>query len=41
MSDEELAKLQEEFKALRTRYEAKSLDRQASSGDARSRNHRS
>src|SRR5688572_16113385 len=30
MADEELAKLQEEFKALRTRHEAKSLDRQAS-----------
>ena len=28
MSDEELAKLQAEFKALRARYEAKSLDRQ-------------
>jgi low affinity Fe/Cu permease len=40
MSDEELAKLQEEFKALRTRYEAKSLDRQASSGDDPSRKRR-
>jgi low affinity Fe/Cu permease len=40
LSDEELAKLQEEFKALRLRYEAKSLDRQASSGDDRSRKRR-
>jgi low affinity Fe/Cu permease len=40
MSDEELAKLQEEFKSLRARYEAKGLDRQASSGDAPSRKRR-
>lgn len=40
MSDEELAKLQEEFKTLRSRYEAKSLDRQASSGDDPSRKRR-
>ena len=40
MSDEELEKLQQEFKSLRARYEARSLDRQASSGDDRSRKHR-
>jgi low affinity Fe/Cu permease len=40
MSDEELAKLEGEFKALRARYEAKSLDRQASNGDDLSRKRR-
>jgi low affinity Fe/Cu permease len=40
MSDEELAKLQEEFKSLRARYEAKRLDRQGSSGDNPSRKRR-
>ena len=40
MSDEELAKLETEFKTLRARYEAKSLDRQASSGDTPSRKRR-
>jgi low affinity Fe/Cu permease len=40
MSDAELAKLEGEFKALRARYEAKSLDRQASSGDDPSRKRR-
>ncbi len=40
MSDEELAKLEHEFKALRARYEAKSLDRQASNGDDLSRKRR-
>jgi low affinity Fe/Cu permease len=33
MSDEELAKLQEEFKSLRARYEAKNQERQASGGE--------
>jgi low affinity Fe/Cu permease len=40
MSDEELAKLEGEFKALRARYEAKSPDRRASSGDDPSRKRR-
>jgi low affinity Fe/Cu permease len=40
MSDAELAKLEEEFKALRARYEAKRLDRQAPNGDDRSRERR-
>jgi len=41
MSEEDLAKLQAEFKALRARYEAKGLDRQAPHGDDRSRKRRS
>jgi low affinity Fe/Cu permease len=40
MSDEELAKLQDEFKALRARYEAKSLNRQASDSGEPSEKHR-
>ena len=40
MSDAELAKLEEEFKALRARYEAKRLDRQAPNGDDLSRTRR-
>lgn len=40
MSDEELAKLQAEFKALRAREETKSPDRRASSGDDPSRKRR-
>jgi low affinity Fe/Cu permease len=40
MSDEELAKLQDEFKALRARYEAKSLNRQASNSGEPSEKHR-
>jgi low affinity Fe/Cu permease len=40
MSDAELAKLEGEFKALRERYEAKRLDRQAPNGDDRSRKRR-
>jgi low affinity Fe/Cu permease len=40
MSDEELAKLEQEFKALRARYEAKRLDRRAPNGDDRSRKRR-
>jgi low affinity Fe/Cu permease len=40
MSDEELEKLQKEFKSLRARYEEKNQERQASSGDAPSGKHR-